>query len=152
MMEREARRSALRGWVTEDAAALAARLERREVPRADRAQARALLSAAFAALNDDDDAALAALSAPLDRAAWAGVGEGCLGLRARVGLRPLRGAVRPAFYERVFGYERAADTLSARLDRFVAATGGEPPRLFVRAVTAADPRAVPEVDMSLTAG
>jgi len=39
-----------------------------------------------------------------------------------------------------------------RIDRFVAATGGQPPRLFMRPVSAADPRAVPEVDMSLTTG
>lgn len=152
MEDYEARRSVLLGWVRGDAAALAARLERRDVPRAERAEARALLSAAFTALNDEDAAALDTLSGPLDRAAWAGTAQGCLGLVARIGVRPLRGAARPDFYERVFNYERVADTLSARIDRFVAATGGEPPRLFVRTVSAADPRAVPEVDMSLTTG
>ena len=85
-------------------------------------------------------------------AAWAGTGHGCRGLAARIGQRRFRGAARPDFYERVFDYERVADTLSARIDRFVAATGGEPPRLFVRTVSAADPRAVPDVDMSLTTG
>jgi len=152
MEDSEARHSTLRGWVRDDAAALAARLERRDVPRAERGRARALLSAAFAALNDGDAAALRDLMAALDRAAWAGTARGCLGLVARVGVRPLQGAARADFYERVFAYERTADTLSERLDRFVAATGGEPPRLFVRVVQAADPRALPEVDMSLTTG
>ena len=152
MGDSEAKLMTLRDWVRGDAAALAARLERRDVPRAERSQARALLSAAFTALNEDDDAALRAVSVALDRAAWAGTGQGCRGLAARIGQRRFRGAARPDFYERVFDYERVADTLSARIDRFVAATGGEPPRLFVRTVSAADPRAVPDVDMSLTTG
>ncbi len=153
MGDSEAKLMALRDWVRGDAAALAARLERRDVPRAERSQARALLLAAFTALNEeDDDAALQAVSVALDRAAWAGTGHGCRGLAARIGQRRFRGAARPDFYERVFDYERVADTLSARIDRFVAATGGEPPRLFVRTVSAADPRAVPDVDMSLTTG
>jgi|GEM_PF-3428537 hypothetical protein len=152
MGDSEAKLTVLRDWVRGDAAALAARLERRDVPRAERSQARALLSAAFTALNDPDDAALQAVSVALDRAAWAGTGHGCRGLAARIGLRRFRGAARPDFYERVFDYERVADTLSARIDRFVAATGGQPPRLFMRPVSAADPRAVPEVDMSLTTG
>ena len=153
MGDSEAKLMALREWVRGDAAALAARLERRDVPRAERSQARALLSAAFTALNEeDDDAALQAVSVALDRAAWAGTGHGCRGLAARIGQRRFRGAARPDFYERVFDYERVADTLSASIDRFVAATGGEPPRLFVRTVSAADPRAVPDVDMSLTTG
>ena len=153
MGDSEAKLMGLRDWVRGDAAALAARLERRDVPRAERSQARALLSAAFTALNEeDDDAALQAVSVALDRAAWAGPGHGCRGLAARIGQRRFRGAARPDFYERVFDYERVAEMLSARIDRFVAATGGEPPRLFVRTVSAADPRAVPDVDMSLTTG
>jgi hypothetical protein len=145
----------VRGWVEADAAALAAQLERRVVPRAARAAARALLGRVFetlGALETTTGAEWVSLMLALDRATWGRDAVRPMRPLARIGVPPLRSAVRARFYERVFDYARAAEELSERLDRFVAATGGEPPRLFVRGVSPGDPKAASETDMALTRG
>jgi hypothetical protein len=145
----------VRGWVQADAAALAAQLEGRVVPRAARAAARALLVRVFdalGALETTTGAEWVSLMCALDQATWGRDAARPLRPLARIGVPPLRGAVRARFYERVFDYARSAEQLSERLDRFVAATGGEPPRLFVRSVSPGDAKAAAETDMALTRG
>jgi hypothetical protein len=145
----------VRGWVQADAATLAAQLEGRVVPRSARAAARALLVRVFealGALETTTDADWLSLMLELDVATWGRAAARPLRPVARIGVPALQGAVRVRFYERVFDYARSAEQLSERLDRFVAATGGEPPRLFVRSVTPGDATTTAEADMALTRG
>lgn len=110
------------------AATLAERLRGGALPRASRSAARRVLVRAFDAC--ENGRADVALLREVDALAHPWTPR--IPAPPRIGIRFMRGAVDPALVDRICARERRAERISARIDRFVEATGGTPLRLFVR--------------------
>ncbi|MCA9543823.1 MAG: hypothetical protein KC613_05515 [Myxococcales bacterium] len=138
---------ALTDWARQAADTLAGRLRDGSVPRAARRSARTLLAEAFEAL--EAQTVGLALARRLDRAATRPVRP--IGFRKRMGVRLEMSVVDGRLVDRLIERWLWAETVEARIQRFIDGLGDE---VTLRLAAAARQRegAYPQSDLSLTDG